>query len=47
MKNNLKGLGLLTVFSAFSQTEMIDYLKQQVSNGTVYTDEATLKKAVV
>lgn len=24
---------------------MIDYLKQQVSNGTVYTDEATLKKS--
>lgn len=44
MKNNLKGLGLLTVFSAFSQTEMIDYLKQQVSGGTVFTDEATLKK---
>ncbi|WP_395321664.1 FAD-binding oxidoreductase [Levilactobacillus parabrevis] len=34
----------MTVFSAYSDEEILDYLKSQVKTGTVVTDEATLRK---
>jgi len=34
----------MTVFSAYSDEEILDYLKSQVKTGTVATDEATLRK---
>ena len=34
----------MTVFSAYSDGEILDYLKSQVKTGTVATDEATLRK---
>ena len=35
---------LLTVFSAFSNEQIIEFLKQQVTDGNVFTDPETLKK---
>ncbi len=39
-----EGLEIMTVFAAFDHDEIIDYLKKQVKDGKVFTDEDTLKK---
>ncbi|MDV2577549.1 hypothetical protein RYX41_16600 [Lactiplantibacillus plantarum] len=36
----------MTVFRAFSNQEVLDYLATQVTDGQVFTDEETLKNTL-